>query len=107
MEGLKDKRLTQASFRRAPVDEVFAMMELYKSRYSGWNVKHFYSWYSRDGGKRSYPWVKNTLQSKGLVSKNKKRGKHRKRREPFPLPGMMLHQACPRSLPSKVSIGGL
>ena len=92
LEGLKDKRLTQASFRRAPVDEVFALMERYKSRYRGWNVKHFYSWYSRDGGRRSYTWVKNTLQSKGLVSKSKKKGAHRKRREPSPLPGMMLHQ---------------
>ena len=92
LEGLKDKRLTQASFRRAPVDEVFALTEQYKSRYSGWNVKHFYSWYSRAGGKRSYTWVKKTLQSKGLVSKSKKKGVHRKRREPSFLPGMMLHQ---------------
>src|SRR3972149_4176487 len=69
LEGLKDKRLTQASFRRAPVDEVFALTEQYKSRYSGWNVKHFYSWYSRAGGKRSYTWVKKTLQSKGLSRK--------------------------------------
>ena len=92
LEGLKDKRLTQASFRRAPVDEVFALTEQYKSRYSGWNVKHFYSWYSRDGGKRMDTWVKKTLQSKGLVSKSKKKGVHRKRREPSFLPGMMLHQ---------------
>ena len=92
LEGLTDKRLSQISHRRAPVDEVFALTERYKSRYRGWSVKHFYSWYSRDGGKRSYTWVKNTLQSKGLVSKSKKRGKHRKRREPSPLPGMMLHQ---------------
>lgn len=92
MEGLKDKRLTQASFRRAPVDEVLSLTGQYKSRYRGWNVKHFYSWYSRDGGKRSYTWVKNTLQSKGLVLRSKKRGKHRHRREPSPLPGMMIHQ---------------
>ena len=92
MEGLSDKRLTQASFRRAPVDEVLSLTEHYKSRYRGWNVKHFYSWYSRDGGRRSYTWVKNTLQSKGLVFKSKKRGKHRKRREPAPFSGMMLHQ---------------
>jgi len=88
LEGLTDKRLNQISHRRAPVDEVFALTERYKNRYRGWSVKHFYSWYSRDGGKRSYTWVKNTLQSKGLVSKSKKRGKHRKRREPSPLPGM-------------------
>ena len=92
MEGLQDKRLTQASFRRAPVDEVLSLTGHYKSRYRGWNVRHFYSWYSRDGGKRSYTWVKNTLQSAGFVSKSKNKGKHRKRREPSPFPGMMLHQ---------------
>ena len=90
--GLDDKRLTQASHRRAPVDEVMALGERYKSSYRGWNVKHFYSWYSREGGVRSYTWVKNTLQGQGLVLKLKKKGSHRKRRDRSPLPGMMLHQ---------------
>jgi len=90
--GLLDRRLTQASFRRAPVDEVIAVADLYRERHRGWNVKHFYSWYRIDGGQRSYTWVKNTLQSKGLVPKAPKRGAHRKRRERVPLPGMMLHQ---------------
>jgi len=90
--GLSDKRLTQASFRRAPVDEVMAVADQYKSRHRGWNVKHFHSWYRRDGGKRSYGWVKNTLQSEGLVLKSAKRGVHRKRRERAHIPGMMLHQ---------------
>lgn len=92
LEGLSDKRLTQASFRRAPVDEVMAVSARYEGCYLGWNVKHFYSWYKRDGGQRSYSWVKNTLQAKGLVPKVKKRGVHRKHRERAPFPGMMLHQ---------------
>jgi len=92
IEGLSDKRLTQASFRRAPVDEVMAVVDRYTSRHRGWNVKHFYSWYRGDGGRRSYTWVKNTLQSKGLVLKSAKRGVHRTRRERAHLPGMMLHQ---------------
>jgi transposase len=92
VEGLSDKRLTQASFRRAPVDEVMAVVDRYESHYRGWNVKHFYSWYHRDGGQRSYSWVKNTLQSSGLVTKVPKRGVHRKHRERSPLPGMMLRQ---------------
>jgi len=92
LRGLQDKRLTQASFRRAPVDEVMALVGRYESRHRGWNVKHFYSWYKRDGGQRSYTWVKNTLQSRGSVSKAAKRGAHRKRRERSPLDGMMLHQ---------------
>jgi len=92
MEGLNDKRLTQASHRRAPVDEVMGLGERYSAKYHGWNVKHFYSWYSREGGKRSYTWVKNTLQGQGLVIKSKKKGSHRQKRERRPLPGMMIHQ---------------
>jgi transposase len=92
LNGLSDKRLSQASYRRAPVDEAMALVERYGTRYRGWNVKHFYSWYKRDGGQRSYTWVKNTLQSRGVVPKAPKRGVHRKRRDRAALPGMMLHQ---------------
>jgi len=92
LSGLSDKRLTQASFRRAPVDEVIGVIQRYQSRHRGWNVKHFYRWYRQEGGKRSYSWVKNTLQAKGLVIKSSKRGVHRTRRERAHLPGMMLHQ---------------
>ena len=92
MEGLSDRRLTQASFRRAPADEVCAVSDLYKRRHPGWNAKHFYEWYRRDGGQRSYTWVKNTLQTARLVKRTSKRGTHRKRRERAPIPGMMLHQ---------------
>jgi transposase len=92
LSGLDDKRLTQASHRRAPVDEVMSLGERYERSYHGWNVKHFYSWYRKEGGARSYTWVKNTLQNQGLVLKSKKKGSHRKKRDRRPLPGMMLHQ---------------
>jgi len=92
LEGLNDKRLTQASHRRAPVDEVMSVTRQYRSSYRGWNVKHFYSWYLREGGKRSYTWVKNTLQKQGEVPKLKQKGVHRRKRERSPLPGMMIHQ---------------
>ena len=92
-EGLYDKRITQASHRRAPVDEVMKVTDLYKSRYSDFNVKHFYSWYRRlHGGGRSYTWVKNTLQAQGVVQKAPKRGAHRKKRPRAPYTGMMIHQ---------------
>ena len=71
LEGLLDKRLTQASFRRAPVDEVMGVSERYRTKHMGWNVKHFYSWYQREGGRRSYTWVKNTLQSNDTTSGRK------------------------------------
>jgi transposase len=92
LEGLIDKRLEQVSQRRAPVDEVLAVTERYRRRHLGWNVKHFYAWYRREGGGRSYSWVKNTLQRVGLVTKAVKGGTHRTRRERAPWPGMMLHQ---------------
>lgn len=91
-DGLLDRRLTQASNRAAPVDEVLALTERYRTRHSGWNVKHFHQWYRREGGARSYSWVKTHLQAAKLVSKVKQRGAHRKRRDRAPLPGMLLHQ---------------
>ena len=93
MDGLSDKRLVQASHRRAPVDEVVALADLYNNRYKGFTAKHFYSWYRRGhGGKRSYTWVKNTLQSRGLIAKGRQKGQHRKQRPRAPYEGMMLHQ---------------
>jgi len=93
MEGLIDRRLGQISHRSAPVDEVIALADLYNHRYQGFNAKHFYSWYRRaHGGLRSYTWVKNTLQGKGLVPKATQKGTHRKQRPRAPYIGMMLHQ---------------
>jgi transposase len=92
LEGLIDKRLNQISHRWAPVDEVVRLVDCYRKRHDGWNAKHFYAWYKRDGGERSYSWVKNRLQDAQLVPKATKRGAHRKKRERSPLPGMMLHQ---------------
>jgi Winged helix-turn helix len=92
LEGLIDRRLDHVSYRRAPVDEVIALTERYRSRHIGWNVKHFHSWYKREGGTRGYTWVKKRLQEAKLVPKAEKRGAHRKRRERSALPGMMIHQ---------------
>ena len=93
MEGLADRRLGQVSHRSAPVDEVMNLADLYNHRYRGFTVKHFYSWYCRShSGMRSYTWVKNTLQTKGLVPKASGKGTHRKRRPRAPYIGMMLHQ---------------
>ena len=92
LEGLTDKRLCQSSHRRAPVDEVMEVVERYRKRHEGWNAKHFYAWYRKDGGKRSYTWIKCRLQEARLIRKAPGRGKHRKHRERSPWPGMMLHQ---------------
>lgn len=93
MEGLIDRRLGQISHRSAPVDEIVNLADLYSKRYQGFTVKHFYSWYRRaHEGKRSYTWVKNKLQDKGLVQKGLRKGQHRKQRLRAPYIGMMLHQ---------------
>ena len=63
LQGLIDRRVEQISSRRAPVDEVMRLVNLYQSRHDGWNVQHFHAWYRRDGvGTRSYTWVKNAMQ---------------------------------------------
>lgn len=92
VEALRDRRLSRASRRAAPVDEVMRMVDRYRTRYAGWNVRHFYTRYRREGGMRSYNWVRTKLQAAGAAPRGKGRGKHRKRREPSPCAGMMLHQ---------------
>ena len=42
LQGLIDRRLEQLSNRRAPVDEVVALTDLYRNRHSGSNVRHFH-----------------------------------------------------------------
>jgi transposase len=92
IDGLIDLRLGQVSSKRAPVDEVTRLVEQYRSRYVGWTVKHFYSKYREHKGQRSYNFVRLALQREGMVTKAKRRGAHRRRRERKPLIGMMLHQ---------------
>ena len=42
LDGLIDKRLNQASARKAPVDEVMALADRYRDGHKGWNVSHFH-----------------------------------------------------------------
>ena len=92
LEGLIDKRLSQISQRRAPVDEVLRLVDPYRRRHDGWSATHFYAWYRRDGGTRRYTWVKSRLQEAKAIPTAERKGTHRKRRERSPLPGMLLHQ---------------
>lgn len=93
LEGLIDQRIGAVSARRAPVDEVLTVQDLYRKRYGGFTAKHFHEKLCEAHAvERSYTWTKRVLQQAGLVIKAKRRGAHRKRRERRPLPGMMLHQ---------------
>ena len=93
LEGLMDKRISEVSSRKAPVDEVLRLEALYKERYDGWSVKHFFERYQdQHRGQRSYTWVKSRLQESGLTPRHKRRSKPRQRRPRAPLAGMMIHQ---------------
>jgi transposase len=91
--GLADKRLDKIAHNAASVDEVITVITLFETRYSNFNVSHFYEkWQTEHGGTRGYTWVKKCLQEAGLVAKAKSKGKHRRKRPRKPMPGMMLHQ---------------
>jgi len=91
-DGLFDRRLGKPSPKRVPVSTVEEVLRLYQEQYYDFNVKHFHEQLKREHNlKLSYTWVKTALQTAGLVPRRGRRSKHRKRREPRPLPGMMLH----------------
>ena len=93
LEGLYDRRLGTASAKRVPADQIGRVLELYRTRYSGFTTKHFHEHLVRDHGfGLGYTWTKTTLQRAGLVARARRRGAHRKKRPRRPLRGMMLHQ---------------
>ena len=62
------------------------------SRYAGFNVRHFHQLVRRDEHVTlSYTLVKTALQKAGLVARRRARGRHRRRREPRPCFGELLH----------------
>lgn len=91
--GLIDRRLGQPSPRRIAATETDRMIELYRTVYRGWNVKHFHEHGVRDHRfSWGYTWTKTQLHAAGLVERAKRRGAHRRKRERKPCEGMMLHQ---------------
>jgi transposase len=90
--GLLDARRRRPSHRTAPRAEVQRILHLYRARYQGFNVRHFYHVARRDHAVMlSYTFVKLALQEAGLVPKGRARGRHRRRREPRPCFGELLH----------------
>src|SRR6266487_323952 len=80
------------SRRQAPAPEVQRILRLYRERFPGWNVRHFYRFARRDHAVTlSYSFVKLALQEAGLVRKGRARGRHRRRREPRACFGELLH----------------
>ena len=97
-DGLFDHRRRRPSPRAVPLAEVQRLVRLYRERYGprdghpGFNIRHFYQVACRDHRVRlSYSFVKRALQTAGLVGKRRPRGRHRRRREPRPCFGELLH----------------
>jgi helix-turn-helix protein len=91
--GLIDRRLERASPKRIEAVKVDRMLQLYRTVYWGWNVKHFHEHGVRDHKFTwGYTWTKTQLHAAGLVERAKRRGAHRRKRERKPCEGMMLHQ---------------
>ena len=90
--GLIDKRHQRPSQRRVPFAEVERVLRLYRERYREFNVRHFHEIVRREHAVTlSYSYVKQALQTAGLVRKRRPRGRHRRRREPRACFGELLH----------------
>lgn len=91
-DGLYDRRLKRPSPKKVALVTVEKVLRLYREKYFDFNVRHFVEkLHGEHGIDLSYTWVKTALQTAGLVTRSRKRGKHRKKRPRRPLPGMMLH----------------
>ena len=90
--ALFDGRRGKTSPRRVPSAVLAEVLRLYREQYFDLNVSHFHEKLTQAHGfSVSYTWTKGVLQGAGLVSRQPRRGTHRKRRARRPLPGMMLH----------------
>jgi transposase len=90
--GLVDKRRAHPSVRRIAAPEVERLLRLYRERYRGFNVRHFHQIARREHGAQvSYSFLKQALQTAGLVKRHRARGRHRRRREPRACFGELLH----------------
>jgi hypothetical protein len=67
-------------------------LRLYRERYAGFTGRHVYQIAPRDHrGQRSYTYVKTARQHAGLLPRHRPRRRHRRRREPRPCVGELLH----------------
>jgi transposase len=90
--GLGDRRKGKPSVRRVPLATVEEVLRLYQDTYYDLNMRHFHEKLQGEHDiQLSYTWLQQALQGAGLVSKQRRRGKHRQRRERRPMTGMLLH----------------
>jgi transposase len=90
--GLADGRRDKPSLRRVPLAVAEEVLRLYKETYYDLNIKHFHEKLLAEHGiELSYTWVQLALQGAGLVTRRRKRGKHRRRRERRPHRDAVAH----------------
>jgi transposase len=90
--GLLDRRKGRPSAKRVPWAVTEQVLRLYRERYFDFSVRHFHEKLCEQHGiLYSYTCIKQLLQGAGLVSKARKRGPHRRRRERRPMAGLLLH----------------
>lgn len=91
-DGLLDRRKQTPSPRRIPFATAHKVLRLYREEYRGFNVKHFHELMTSEHEiDVSYSWTKALLQEAGLVTRARKRGEYRRRRERKPCSGMLVH----------------
>ncbi len=91
-DGLYDYRQKRPSPKRLPLATLEKVLRLYQAKYFDLNIRHFHEKLTEvEGVAVSYTWVRLALQAAGLVKKERKPVKHRKRRPRRKLPGMLLH----------------
>lgn len=91
-DGLYDRRNKRPSPKRVPIKDVETVLKLYRENYFDFNIRHFHEkLIEYHDIHLSYNWIRLALIEAGLVSRRKRRDKHRKRRPRRPLVGMMLH----------------
>ena len=90
-EGLVDRRC-RPSPRKVPGRIIRWIVRQYRTRYRGFNARHFHAVLKREHAFRySYSFVRLVLQYAGLVKPKRPRGRHRLRREPRAMFGELVH----------------
>ena len=93
LEGIWDQRVNKRSPKRAEDKEIELVTRLYSEKYRGFTVKHFHEFAQGEHSlKYGYTWTKKVLENARLITKGKRGGDHRLRRERRAMAGMMIHQ---------------
>jgi transposase len=91
-DGLYDRRRKIPSPKKIPLNKAENILKLYREKYFDFNISHFYDKLRNDHNINiSYNWLRQALQTAGLIEKRTRHDKHRKRRPRKPLIGMMIH----------------